>query len=132
LKKPGKLDEEEWEMLCDRCGLCCLHRVIMDDNTIATTCVVCKNYDLKNKKCADYENRFDTVSECIKLTPQKVAAYSWLPSTCAYRLIYQNLPLPHWHPLISRNPKSAWSFGVNEKDFIVENDNIDIEDFIVE
>ncbi len=89
------------------------------------------HYD-KHGKCADYENRFEIVSECIKLTPQKVAAYSWLPDTCAYRLMYQDLPLPQWHPLICGNRDEVKKIGVNEKDFMLENDDIDVEDFIVE
>jgi uncharacterized protein len=123
---------DEWEALCDNCGLCCLHRVILDDDSIATTCVVCKNYDLQNKKCADYENRFEIVPQCVKLTPNDVTAYDWLPSTCAYRLIDQNLPLPNWHPLITNNNESAKNIGVNPKDFILENDDIDIEDYIID
>lgn len=131
-KKLNELNEQEWEALCDGCGLCCLHRVILDDDSIATTCVVCKNYDLKNKRCADYKNRFEIVPECIKLTPDKVAIYDWLPSTCAYRLMYQNIPLPQWHPLVCGDIDEVKKIGVNEKDFIVENDDIDVENFIVE
>lgn len=131
-KKLEEMTSDEWEALCDNCGLCCLHRVILDDDSIATTCVVCKNYDLKNKRCADYKNRFEIVPECIKLTPDKVAIYDWLPFTCAYRLIYQNLPLPSWHPLISGTIESMLNIGVNEKDFILENDDIEIEDHIID
>jgi uncharacterized cysteine cluster protein YcgN (CxxCxxCC family) len=131
-KTLNELNEQEWEMLCDGCGLCCLHRVILDDDSIATTCVVCKNYDLANGQCADYENRFEIVPQCIKLTPDKVAIYDWLPSTCAYRLIYRNLPLPSWHPLISGTTESMLSIGLNEKDFILESDDIDIEYHIIE
>ncbi|CUV65780.1 conserved hypothetical protein [Sulfurovum sp. enrichment culture clone C5] len=131
-KKLEEMTSDEWEALCDNCGLCCLHRVILDDDSIAMTCVVCKNYDLKNKRCADYKNRFEIVPECIKLTLDKVAIYDWLPSTCAYRLIYQNLPLLSWHPLISGTIESMLNIGLNERDFILESDDIEIEDHIID
>jgi uncharacterized cysteine cluster protein YcgN (CxxCxxCC family) len=41
------------------------------------------------------------------LTPDNLGMLSWMPKSCAYRLIYENKDLPDWHPLITGNPDSA-------------------------
>lgn len=95
-----QLNSEEWEALCDGCGLCCLHKLEDEDSgEIFYTRVACELLDVKTCRCTDYENRFLTVPDCLKLTPAHLSEINWLPSTCAYQLRQAGKPLPAWHYL---------------------------------
>lgn len=134
-KKLFELSHDEWEALCDGCGLCCLHKLQddEDDNApVLMTRVVCHCYDIKAGGCSDYANRFKKVEGCTQLTFQRAAEFDWLPETCAYRLRYHNLPLPLWHPLISGTRESVRQHGVHALNPILERDDIDLEDYIIE
>lgn len=129
-----ELTPDEWESLCDGCGLCCLNKLQdeEDDNApVLLTRVVCRCYDIDNGGCRDYANRSTVVEGCMRLTPAGVAAYDWLPASCAYRLVYLGRPLPVWHPLISGSRTSVFPYGVHAYDPVVESDEIDLEDYIV-
>ena len=87
-KTLDQLDQEEWESLCDGCGLCCLQKLEdEDDNSVYYTRIACKLLDLKTCQCTDYPNRRDSVPDCIQLTPGKADEFKWLPPTCGYRLV---------------------------------------------
>jgi len=43
------------------------------------------------------------VPDCVVLTPKNLDDLSWMPGTCAYRLLHEDKPLPLWHPLITGN-----------------------------
>ncbi len=45
--------------------------------------------------------------DCVKLTPQNMHELTWLPKTCAYRLVYQGRDLYWWHPLLTGDPESV-------------------------
>ena len=94
--------EEEWESICMNCGKCCLFK-LQDEDTdeIYYTRVVCKYFDKETGKCREYANRCTLVPECLKLNKDNLNTISWIPKTCAYRLIREGKPLPSWHPLIS-------------------------------
>ena len=51
--------------------------------------------------------------DCVKLTPRRAASYSWLPDTCAYRLLAEGKPLYWWHPLVSGDRDSVHAAGVS-------------------
>jgi len=97
----AKLDRAQWEALCDGCGKCCVHK-LEDEETgeLLPTNVSCRLLDRTTARCADYRHRHAFVSECVRLTPAKLAEIDWLPSSCAYRLRAQGLPLPAWHHLV--------------------------------
>lgn len=133
-KSLEELTHEEWEALCDGCGLCCLHRLQgeEDDAPVLTTRVVCRCYNLENGGCSDYAGRFKLVKECTQLTSQKAAEFDWLPETCAYRLRYHGLPLLEWHPLISGTRESVRPYSVHALEAVLEAEDIDLEDYIID
>ncbi len=45
--------------------------------------------------------------DCVRLTPENVRTITWLPSTCAYRLVAEGRDLYSWHPLISGDKNSV-------------------------
>lgn len=112
-----EMDEAQWEGLCDGCGKCCLIRLEDEDTgEIHTTDVACKLLDIGTCRCSDYPGRKKHVPDCIKLTPAGVRRYSWLPRTCAYRLVDEGRPLFDWHPLISGDPDSVHRAGMSVQD----------------
>lgn len=134
-KQLKELTHEEWEALCDGCGLCCLHKMQdeeEEDAPVVLTRVVCRCYDIKAGQCSDYPNRHEKVEGCTALTPDRAAEFDWLPETCAYRLRHHNLPLPAWHPLISGSRESVRLHGVHALNPVLETDDIDLEEYIVD
>ena len=107
-----EMTSDEWESLCDRCGKCCLLKLEDADTAeIYTTDVACKLLDCANANCSNYAERTHYVPDCTILTPHTVSSLSWLPSSCAYRLIDAGKPLPDWHPLVTGNPHSTRNSG---------------------
>jgi uncharacterized cysteine cluster protein YcgN (CxxCxxCC family) len=133
-KSLEELDFEEWEALCDGCGLCCLHRLQgeEDDAVVVTTRVVCRCYDIANNQCSDYANRFTLVEGCTQLTVKRAQEFDWLPATCAYRLRYHNLPLPSWHPLITGSREALKAHSIQVLNPILETETIDLEEYIID
>lgn len=103
------LTPPEWEALCDGCGVCCLVKFLDDDDPKFTeyTDVACKLLDCTTGRCGDYESRKASVPDCISLTYEMLAGMGWLPSHCAYKRRYLNLPLPKWHYLIAGDKAHA-------------------------
>lgn len=131
-KSLDELTPREWESLCDGCGRCCLVK-LEDEETgrIHATDVACKLFDAGNCRCSDYENRQAQVPDCVKLTPESVRALSWLPPTCAYRLVGEGKDLAWWHPLVSGDPATVAEAGVSVKGRVsAREDEIDT-DFIL-
>ena len=82
------LTKKEWESLCDGCGRCCLVKLEDEDTgEIHFTDIACKLFDAGACQCKNYPQRQEYVTDCIKLTPEKVKTLPWLPPTCAYRLV---------------------------------------------
>ncbi|HEY5072486.1 MAG TPA: YcgN family cysteine cluster protein [Caulobacteraceae bacterium] len=114
IKSLREMNAQEWESLCDGCGLCCLVR-FEEQNTgeIVPTRVACRLFDAEQCRCGDYHNRERRVPECVKLTPGNVANLNWMPPSCAYRRLDQGKSLPRWHPLITKDPNSVHIAGVS-------------------
>ena len=115
LSKPlGELSHEQWELLCDGCGKCCLAKLQdVETDKIYTTNIACNYMDLDSCRCTDYENRTRNVPACHVITLDKPEQFNWLPKTCAYRLRYENKPLPSWHPLLSGDAESVHRAGIS-------------------
>ena len=125
-KTLNEMNRDEWESLCDRCGWCCLHKYEDDDGEIRYTNIVCRLYDLENSCCSQYENRTAHIPACTPLTPEKANAFNWLPESCAYRLINDNVPLPSWHPLIAGNTEKMHANGISIKSFAISETDVDM------
>jgi len=94
------LNTQEWEALCDGCGLCCLVKLEDEDTQeVAYTKVACKLLDCTTARCSNYPERLDYVPDCIQLTPEKLRQIHWLPASCAYRRLNEGKSLPSWHYL---------------------------------
>ena len=104
-----ELNEQEWEMLCDGCGKCCLYKMDNVDGTKTLfTNVACRLLDLERCQCKLYEHRQKVVSDCLKITIADLQKEPrWIPKTCAYYLLYTEQKLPDWHPLISGDANSV-------------------------
>lgn len=114
VKRLEEMTGPEWESLCDGCGRCCLVK-LEDEETgaIHATDIGCRLFDAATCRCRDYENRTARVPDCIGLTPDAVRSLSWLPPTCAYRLVAAGKDLPWWHPLVSGDPATVVAAGVS-------------------
>ena len=52
------LYDEEWELLCDRCGKCCLIKIDNgEDRPVTYTKAACRLFDDKSCKCTKYSKR---------------------------------------------------------------------------
>ncbi|MFL5296128.1 MAG: YcgN family cysteine cluster protein [Phenylobacterium sp.] len=109
-----QMTAQEWESLCDGCGLCCLVR--FEDEAagdVVPTRVHCKLFDAQACACTDYANRKEQVPDCVKLTPGNIDKLPWMPKSCAYRRLHEGRDLAWWHPLVSGDPESVHRAGVS-------------------
>jgi uncharacterized protein len=113
-KSLDEMSDSEWESLCDGCARCCLNKLEdADTGEIAWTDIACTLLDGDSCRCRDYANRQATVPDCIRLTPHEVRTLSWLPPTCAYRLVEEGRDLYWWHPLVSGDPDTVHAAGIS-------------------
>ena len=129
-KSLEELTGEEWERLCDGCGRCCLNKLEdWDTGEIAWTNIGCRLLDGDTCRCSNYEHRQKEVPDCIGLTPDMVRKISWLPPTCAYRLIDEGADLYWWHHLVSGSPETVHQAGVSVRGRTINEKGIDVEDY---
>ncbi|WP_142850540.1 YcgN family cysteine cluster protein [Telmatospirillum sp. J64-1] len=127
------LTEAEWESLCDGCGKCCLHKLEdQDTGEVHYTNIACRLLDTGSCRCSNYPGRKRLVPDCVKLTPDDIKTLTWLPSTCAYKLVDEGKPLPWWHPLESGDPNTVHAAGISVRGRCVPEKRAgDYEDHIV-
>ncbi len=117
-KRLDELTRDEWEQLCDGCGRCCMLKLEDEDTgEIYLTRLACKLLDIGKCRCRDYPNRHDRVPDCLQLNEEMVRSLTWLPSTCAYRLVGEGKDLAWWHPLVSGDPSTVHVAGVSVRDW---------------
>jgi len=130
-----QMTEQQWESLCDGCGLCCLVKIEDDDSgQVYNTTVSCRQLDVESCRCSDYQNRFINIPMCTQLTLENLPQLDWLPATCAYKRLYDGEVLPSWHPLITKNKNSVHEAGFSAKWFAQSEEYIhpdQITDFMI-
>ena len=135
-KQLTEMTLDEWESLCDGCGICCLYKLEDEDTgEIFMTNVACRFLDSEKCVCVLYDERRSAMPTCIQLTPSKVEPLNWLPDTCAYRLVLQGKPLPDWHPLVSGSREGVHRAGVSVRGKVISEVDVNmdkLEDYVVE
>ena len=124
-------NDEEWEQICCRCGLCCLVKVQDEnDDEVFYTRVVCHLFDKNTRLCKEYKNRCKLVPECLKVTPKNIDKLAWMPKKCAYRILNETGDLPEWHPAKNKSVQLPKLPDDLVFDTMVDDDSL--EDFIIE
>lgn len=131
-RKPlKKMNPKEWEALCDGCGKCCLNKLEDEDTgEVALTCIACRLLDDATCHCAQYDIRHQFVPDCIVMTPENIDEHAyWMPTTCAYRLLWEGKPLFPWHPLISGNAQSVHDANVSVQGWTLSEFDIPLDEW---
>ena len=132
-KTLDQMTKAEWESLCDGCARCCLNKLGNETTgEIQFTDVACRLLDTEKCRCVSYDDRKRYGPDCKILTPKNIKRLSWLPSTCAYRLIDEGKDLFWWHPLVSGDPETVHQAAVSVRGRVVsERDTDDLEGRVV-
>ncbi len=126
-----ELTRAEWEALCDGCAKCCLIK-LEDDETgeVAYTDIACRLLDRDSCRCGNYPLRRQLVAGCVVMGPENVErVLSWMPASCAYKLVHEGRELYPWHPLISGDPDSVHAAGASLKGRMVSEFDVDEDDW---
>ena len=131
VKTLDQMTDEEWESLCDGCGRCCMNKLEDEDSgEVHFTRVACVLLDTETCRCSDYPARFDKVPDCLAVRPIDEQKLSWLPPSCAYRLLSEGKSLHNWHPLISGTQASVQQAGISMVGHCVSETFVPVADFI--
>jgi uncharacterized protein len=134
-KALGEMTEQEWESLCDGCARCCLVK-LNDEETdeVHLTRLACRLLDHGTCRCSAYARRHELMPDCVAIDPATVASISWMPPTCAYRLVGEGKDLPWWHPLVSGDRETVHQAGISVRGWALSEARVrpeDMERFIV-
>ena len=100
----------------------------MDTGVVHHTDVSCKLLDCQTARCTKYAERKKHVPDCVLLTSDNLSMLSWMPKSCAYRLIHENKDLPDWHPLVTGNHDSTRLAGHSVAARVVTEADVDEDD----
>ncbi len=124
-----EMSQVQWESLCDGCGRCCLHKLLDEDTgDIHYTSVVCRLLDQETCRCSRYGKRQELVPDCVVLSRDQVGDLSWLPDTCAYRVLASGGKLATWHPLVSGDPHSVHRAGISVRGRVLSEEAVHEDD----
>ena len=123
-KTLDEMSKAEWESLCDGCARCCLIKLEDEDTgEVHLTRLACRLLDSGTCRCKDYANRHDKVPDCVAIDAAKVRSLSWLPATCAYRLLAEGKERNSYEALtIMERPDSSAPGGGPKSTGICRND----------
>lgn len=129
-KSLDEMTRAEWESLCDGCGLCCLIKFEdIDTGELIYSNIVCRHFDDQTSLCQCYSERSRKVPDCWTLTPENIHQITWLPETCAYRLLRDGEPLAWWHPLVSGDPDTVHAAGIGIRHNCVSEEHVHVDDW---
>lgn len=132
----SEMSWRQWEMLCDGCGRCCLRKLEhARTGEVVYTSIACRLLDIERCRCTDYSGRTEAGVGCLRLSPGDAGPFSWLPRSCAYRILYEGGDLPSWHPLITGDPESVHKAGMSVRHCAVAEvrlKNFDLERYIID
>ena len=135
-KSLAEMTPAEWESLCDGCAQCCIIKFEDEDTgRIYHTNVVCELLEIYHCRCTRYSERSLLVPTCLTLTPAMITNLTWMPETCAYRLLSVGKDLPLWHPLVSGDPKTVHKAGISVRGKAISARDIaddDLPDYVVD
>ena len=141
-KSLQQMTPREWELVCDGCGKCCLHKIVDEasDSPAALsevyfTDVACRLLNSKTCECRHYQKRTHYVPDCVVLTPATIDDIYFMPPSCSYRRLLEGRGLPSWHPLLNNGKKTAMHLaGMSVRGKVVSEDEVSeryLEDRIV-
>ena len=120
----------EWELLCDGCGRCCMHKLEdIDTGLFYYTNVACRLLDTHSCRCRNYTERKRIVADCIDLSQSGDDQFDWLPASCAYRRLHNGQPLSWWHPLVSGDAETVHAAGISVRGRTVDEQQVSHDQF---
>lgn len=128
------MSREEWELLCDGCGKCCLNKLEIKGK-IRFTNTYCRFLNCQSCLCKIYAHRFEVVPDCRDIDLKAVREKPrWLPKTCAYWLLDNGYDLPAWHPLVSGRAETVHTSGnsLRGRKLVNETGVVDYENYLVD
>lgn len=132
-KKLEEMTHDEWEILCDGCGKCCLNKIDIKGK-VRFTNTHCRFLNCQNCLCQIYAERFKKVYDCRDIDLNAVREKPrWLPKTCAYWLLDNGHDLPEWHPLKTGRAASVHeaAMSLQNRPTLSESGIENYEDYIV-
>ncbi len=126
----AELNAHEWEALCDGCGRCCLKKFVSaESEQLSWTRVVCRYFDQSQNRCTQYRSRSELVPDCLQVMDVDLEQSNWVPSTCAYRLRFENKPLYDWHPLLAGSAEAMAEQGISVADKVISEEYVHPEGY---
>jgi uncharacterized protein len=111
------MTDDEWESLCDGCGRCCLTKRWNEDKTLMQyTDTACRFLELDSCRCSVYPTRTTTNPNCRKIDREGISKLTFLPPSCAYRLVAEGRDLSWWHHLVSGDKETVHTAGVSVRE----------------